>query len=433
MSKAGANNTIIGSQLGDYQVRSLLGSGGMAEVYKGYDAALDREVAIKIIRLADQPDDFIARFRREARVVASLRHPNVVQIYQFGEQDGVIYMVQELLPGPTLAQRIRRAGKKGVAFSRIHTTMEQLARALDYAHGQGVTHRDVKPGNALYNTHDELVLTDFGIARTTADTSRTATKSGIIVGTPGYIAPEQAISSASITSACDIYSLGVVLFELLTGRLPFDADAPMEMVLKHLYDDPPPPSTFRADLPAQVDKVVFRAMDKDPEKRYPSAGALTQAFQAACPRDTADASTATTRKTTGTGSSQRGKSSPTRKPTTTATRKGQQSKPASKQARSPERKSASASKSDTPKARQSGKSATQGKSGGATSTPRKTSAAPSRKNTRTTAPSPPTRARWPRIALLLVCLVGVAVLVGLELQAQMVSDTAQQLWSTYGP
>src|SRR5690242_4868554 len=157
-------DNLIETRLGGYIVRDLLGSGGMARVYKGYDPALDREVAIKVISTAGQPPDFISRFQREARVVARLRHPNIVQIYHFGGQEDIVYMVQELLPGPTLEQRIREAGRRRIAAERVHTIMAELAGALDFAHRQGVIHRDVKPSNALYNGHGQLVLTDFGIA-----------------------------------------------------------------------------------------------------------------------------------------------------------------------------------------------------------------------------------------------------------------------------
>jgi serine/threonine protein kinase len=272
---------LTGTRLGDYQVRELLGSGGMATVYKGYDPALDRNVAIKVISTAGQPGDFAARFRREARVVARLRHPNIVHIYHFGVQHDIVYMVQELLSGPTLERHIRQAGRRRMTAERVHTIVGQLATALDFAHSQGVIHRDVKPSNALYNAHGQIVLTDFGIARGPADAMRTATGPGVVMGTPGYLAPEQAISSVTLTPACDIYALGVVLFELLTGQLPFEADTPMGVVLKHLYDDPPLPSGLRTDLPPALDKVVLRALSKEPAERYPTAGALTQALRAA--------------------------------------------------------------------------------------------------------------------------------------------------------
>src|SRR5262245_36790469 len=247
---------LTGTRLGNYHVRELLGRGGMASVYKGYDPALDREVAIKVLDMAGQPEDFVVRFQREARVVARLRHANIVQIYHFAAERDIVYMVQELLPGPTLAQRIREMGRRRMAAERVYAIVAQLAAALDFAHGQGVIHRDVKPSNALYNAQGQIVLTDFGIARGPADATRTATGPGMVMGTPGYMAPEQAISSATLTPACDIYSLGIVLFELLTGRLPFEAATPMGVVLKHLYDDPPPPGSLRPDLPGAVDSIV---------------------------------------------------------------------------------------------------------------------------------------------------------------------------------
>ena len=274
---------LTGTRLGSYHVRELLGSGGMASVYKGYDPALDREVAIKVLGTAGQPADFVARFQREARVVARMRHANIVQIYHFGAERDIVYMVQELLRGPTLAQRIRELGRRRIAAERVHAIIAQLAAALDFAHSQGVIHRDVKPSNAIYNAQGQIVLTDFGIARGPADATRTATGPGVVMGTPGYLAPEQAISSATLTPACDIYSLGVLLFELLTGQLPFEADSPMGVVLKHLYDDAPPPSSLRPDLPPALDKLVLRALHKEPAGRYPSAGALAEALRVAWP------------------------------------------------------------------------------------------------------------------------------------------------------
>lgn len=308
------NLLVQGTRLGDYEVRELLGTGGMASVYKGYDAALDRDVAIKVIRTDDQSPDFVSRFQREARVVASLRHPNIVQVFQFGEQDDFVYMVQEFLPGETLHHVIRRFGKRRMGTSRVHDIVGQLANALDFAHSQGITHRDVKPSNAIYNIHDELVLTDFGIARREADASVTVTGAGVVMGTPGYIAPEQAMSSTNITPACDIYALGVVIFELLTGRLPFDADTAMDVVMKHIREEPPSPSSFRSDLPKSVDRVVLKALSKEPQDRYMSAGSLAKALQNAFPvgksgasRSSKSSSGQTPKKSA--GSSQNGKRS----------------------------------------------------------------------------------------------------------------------------
>jgi serine/threonine-protein kinase len=274
---------LIGTQLGGYTIRALLGNGGMASVYKGYDSALDREVAIKVISTANQPDDFVSRFQREARLAASLRHANIVQIYHFGVQQNIVYMVQELLPGPTLEQHMRAAGRRRVASDRVLTIIEQLASSLDYAHSQGVIHRDIKPSNALYNANGQLVLTDFGIARSIADPGQATTGPGVVMGTPGYLAPEQAISSVALTPTCDIYALGALLFELLTGRLPFEADTAMGVILKHLYDQPPRPSSLRPELPSALDAVVLRAMQKEPAERYASAGALAKALRAAWP------------------------------------------------------------------------------------------------------------------------------------------------------
>lgn len=273
------------SKLGIYTVGELLGSGGMASVYKGYDPENNRDVAIKVLNATEQSADFVKRFKREVKVLKSLRHPHIVQFYDFGEENEMIYMVQELLPGPTLADRIRRLGKRRIPDADIPVLITQLADALDFAHEKGIVHRDVKPSNIIYKAARQVVLTDFGIARSAADSSRTATGPGIVMGTPGYIAPEQAISSATITPACDIYALGVVLFEMVTGQLPFAADTPMGVVLKHLYDEPPPPRSLRPELPKALDDLLLRAMHKEPDKRFATAGELAQALQIALPSE----------------------------------------------------------------------------------------------------------------------------------------------------
>lgn len=290
-----ATDSLIGVQLGKFELRSLLGKGGMAEVYKGYDSALGREVAIKVISTANQPADFVKRFQREASIAANLDHPHIVHIYEINAQSGFIYVAQQLLQGPSLEQKIRKAGKRYIPLKDVHAIMEQLASALDFAHTHNVTHRDVKPSNVLFNHHNELILTDFGIAHRTADNAHTITQEGVVMGTPGYVAPEQAISSANVTPACDIYSLGVVLFQLLTGRLPFESGTTMEIVLKHLYEEPPLPSKLRPDIPRKVDEVVLRAMSKEPKKRYRSAGELAQAFQKAWPDPKATPSASSSR------------------------------------------------------------------------------------------------------------------------------------------
>src|SRR5215211_7942373 len=278
--------SLIGTTLSAYEIQALLGTGGMATVYQGFDQNLHRAEAVKVLSAALAGDPaYVGRFRQEARLIASLRHPHIAQVYAFGEHAGAPYMVQELLPGPTLEQRLKDLAARGERMPQpeVLATIIQLASALDAAHAIGVIHRDVKPSNSLYNAQGQIVLTDFGIARSAGDASRTATAAGVVMGTPGYVAPEQAISSASLTPACDIYALGVVLFELLAGRLPFEADTAMGVVLKHLYDPPPPPTSVRPDLPPAIDTVVLRALEKEPTARFSSAGEFAQALAAAWP------------------------------------------------------------------------------------------------------------------------------------------------------
>jgi serine/threonine protein kinase len=401
-----------GTKLGDYEIIDLLGSGGMASVYKGYDASLDREVAIKIIHPDEELPDFVERFQREARVVASLRHANIVQVYQFGEQDGVFYMVQELLPGPTLADVLRKYGRRRMATSRIIDIVTQLAAALDFAHSQGVTHRDVKPSNAMYNHHDELVLTDFGIARSEADAMRTATGPGIVMGTPGYVAPEQAASSASITPACDIYALGVVSFELLTGRLPFEADAPMEIVLKHLYESPPNPSSLRQDLPKSVDRVIQKALSKEPTDRYASAGSLAKALQNALSSNRSSKSKSSSSSSSSSSSNSSSNSSSSSSSRAKAS-EGKKRASAAKSATEPNTSRASAKTTDTKRNKKKESS----------DTPASSAAKRDDAQTDSATATPRTRIVVLRVLLLLVCVAGVAGLAMLEMQTHAVSQT----------
>lgn len=428
------NLLIQGTRLGDYEVRELLGTGGMASVYKGYDAALARDVAIKVIRTDDQSPDFVSRFQREARVVASLRHPNIVQVFQFGEQDDFVYMVQEFLPGATLHDIIRKYGKRRMGTLRVHDIVGQLASALDFAHSQGVTHRDVKPSNAIYNSHDELVLTDFGIARREADASVTVTGSGVVMGTPGYIAPEQAMSSANITPSCDIYALGVVIFELLTGRLPFEADNAMDVVMKHIREEPPSPSSFRSDLPKSVDRVVLKALSKEPQDRYVSAGSLAKALQNALPvgksgasRSSKSSSSQPPTQKKSAASSQNGKSGENRGTGTAQASGSSQEKDKAKERTTSSGRAQTGAKAE----KQAGKEGMTSSSSRATHSSQATA---QKGKTPDRAPTTPQKKRrLGRLLFMLVLIVLVATLAVLEYQFHTVTDLWQQVIVPYVP
>jgi serine/threonine-protein kinase len=274
-------SSLIGTKLESYEIQALIGSGGMASVYRGFDHDLQRQVAIKILsnQVAASQPDLSARFRQEARMIARLRHPNVVQVYDFGEEAGLSYMIEELLPGPTLGRQLRElaAGGERLAREQVLTITSHLASALDAAHAVGIIHRDIKPENAIWNSEGMLVLTDFGIARQMlADVKHTQT--GMIIGTPHYLSPEQA-QGLALTPASDIYALGVVLYQMLAGQVPFSSDTPMKVALDHIHTPPPSLLPLRSDLPPAVDQVVQRALAKQPEQRFASANELAQALE----------------------------------------------------------------------------------------------------------------------------------------------------------
>jgi serine/threonine-protein kinase len=265
-------------RLGDrYQVGELLGRGGMAEVHEGRDLRLGRRVAIKILKpeLARDPA-FLARFRREAQSAASLNHPNVVAVYDTGEDvlgegptaQTVPFIVMELVEGITLKELLS-SGNKLVPERALEITSGVLA-ALDYSHRHGIVHRDIKPGNVMLTTTGAVKVMDFGIARATADAGQTATTTSTIMGTAAYLSPEQA-QGLGVDSRSDLYSTGVVLFELLTRRPPFVADAPVAVAFAHVNEPPPVPSALDPTLPPQVDPIVARALAKDPAQRYQTA------------------------------------------------------------------------------------------------------------------------------------------------------------------
>src|SRR5438309_4658042 len=251
---------------GRYRIQRKLGTGGMANVYLAEDEVLGRRVAIKILNDRHAGDDqFVERFRREAKNAASLSHPNIVSIYDRGEAEGTYYIAMEYLDGRSLKELIVARGP-----APIHLAVDyarQILAAIRFAHRHGIVHRDIKPHNVLVDGEGRLKVTDFGIAR--AGVSQ-MTEAGSIIGTAQYLSPEQA-KGAPVDQTSDLYSVGVVLYELLTGVVPFSGDTPVEIAMKHLSSAPEPPSARRAEIPRELDLVVLRALAKDPADRYQSA------------------------------------------------------------------------------------------------------------------------------------------------------------------
>ncbi len=277
-------SNLVGQQLGDYHILSRLGEGGMATVYKAGDLGLSRYVAIKVIRRHLLSDDeksveFIERLEREAEAVAKLRHPNIVrvQFYGFDLIHEVYYMVMEFIEGPTLAAHLKKRQTEGQPFTLTEITplFNALTSAIDYAHTRRVIHRDLKPANIMFTDDGQVVLTDFGIARLLDAPGNT--ESGAIMGTPAYMSPEQA-SGQRGDERSDIYALGVILYELLTGRVPFADNNPLAVLHKHLTEPPPRPTTFNPNLPEAVEQVILKALQKNPVERYRTAGTLAQAL-----------------------------------------------------------------------------------------------------------------------------------------------------------
>jgi serine/threonine protein kinase len=270
------SDDLIGKVLGKYELRERIGRGGMAEVYKAYHASLDRYVALKVLHpfLGTDPE-FKERFEREARNVAQLRHPNIVQVYDF-DFDPVrelYYMVMEYLDGPTLRTRLMQLSLQGELFTipEALRITRSMAGALEYAHSRDMIHRDLKPGNIMFDADNRVVLTDFGIARIVSGPNMTA--SGSMVGTPAYMSPEQGLGQAG-DHRSDIYSLGVVLYQLVTGATPFDADTPIAIVLKHVNDPLPSPTSLNPNIPEGLERILYKALAKSPEDRYQSVSEM---------------------------------------------------------------------------------------------------------------------------------------------------------------
>ncbi len=262
---------MIGTRLGPYELIEEVGKGGMATVYRAYQPNVDRYVAVKVIHRAIASDTSnLERFQREARLVTRLEHPHLLPIYDYNGENDPPYIVMRYLDSGTLKEVLDQGR---LPNEEVVYMMRQIASALDYAHRRGVIHRDIKASNIMIDAEGNAFLTDFGIARMT-ETSQGLTQTGYAVGTPGYMAPEQGMGSENVDGRADIYSLGVMLFQMLTGQMPYNAETPLATILKHINDPIPRASAIDRDIPPAVDEVIAKAMAKKPEDRYQSASDL---------------------------------------------------------------------------------------------------------------------------------------------------------------
>jgi serine/threonine-protein kinase len=268
----------VGESVGPYRITEQLGQGGMATVFKAYHPALDRYVALKVLHPAFLEDpNFQARFQREARLVARLEHPNIVPIYDFAEHEKRPYLVMKFIEGETLKARLSRGP---LPAADVLGTVESVGSALYYAHKQGILHRDVKPSNVLMAKDGQIYLADFGLARI-AEAGESTLSSDMIMGTPQYISPEQAIGKGGLDEGTDIYSFGVMIYELIVGRVPFSADTPFSIIHDHIYSPLPMPRSVNPNVPEGVERVLLKALAKERADRYPDVLAMVDAFKQA--------------------------------------------------------------------------------------------------------------------------------------------------------
>ncbi len=264
------------SLFGRYEIRQELGRGGMAQVYLAYDPTFRRQVAVKVLPLHYLENPLLrARFEREARLIATIEHPAIVPVYDFGEQDGQLYLVMRYMSGGSLVSLIRQGP---FSLSKASEMLSLLAPALDAVHARGIVHRDLKPGNILLDSFGNPALSDFGIAHfseATVDLTGAA-----VIGTPAYMSPEQVRAEIALDGRSDIYSLGIILYEMLTGRQPYQAATPMSIAMRHLTDPVPEIRRHRPDLPVTLQSVLDRALAKDRDQRYPRAADLVYDLRA---------------------------------------------------------------------------------------------------------------------------------------------------------
>ncbi len=265
---------LIGQSIGQYEIVALLGEGGMATVYRARHLSTEREVALKVIKpiFTDSPYP-ASTFLRVTETVASLNHRHILKLYDYGQEGEIIYLVMELLTGGSLADLIKQGPLPLETTKRL---LDQVAQALDYAHKRGIIHLDLKPRNVLFDGEGNAVVIDFGIIKLLSDAAELADIE-VIMGTPQYMAPEQ-WQGRPVDARADVYALGVMLFEMLAGRLPFVADTPIGLMNEHLYYPPPSICELRPDLPSRIERVINRALAKNPDQRYASAGDLAAAF-----------------------------------------------------------------------------------------------------------------------------------------------------------
>jgi serine/threonine protein kinase len=276
---------LIGAQLDEYRLEALLGRGGMARVYRGLDVNLNRYAAIKVIDLPHRDkDDYIRRFQREAQAIAQLEHPHIVQLYRYGDAhagpggDRLLYMAMQFIDGADLQALLDTYREDGQMMESqpVSQVVREVGQALDYAHQKGIIHRDIKSSNIMLDRQGRAILTDFGLALLSTQATR-----GEIFGSPSYIAPEQAMSSANAVPQSDLYSLGVILYEMVTGVLPFVAGEPLELAMMHMTQPVPSPRSLRPEISVELEQVLLKALEKKPQDRYPTGRALADALEMA--------------------------------------------------------------------------------------------------------------------------------------------------------
>jgi len=268
----------IGDTLGPYRIIEQIGQGGMATVYKAYHANLDRYVAVKVLHPAFKEDpSFFERFKREAQIVAKLEHPAIIPVYDYADKDGQPYLVMKFIEGETLKARLKR---KPLTLTETITIFESVATGLTYAHNHGILHRDIKPSNIMLDKDGTPYIADFGLARI-AQAGESTLSQDMMLGTPQYISPEQAQGVRDLGPSTDVYSLGIVLYEIIVGKVPFSADTPFAIIHDHIYKPLPIPTQLNPDVPPQIEKVLLKALSKMPQDRFQSAVELVAAFRQA--------------------------------------------------------------------------------------------------------------------------------------------------------